>query len=75
MLRNIITILLLMVYSIAHAIPVNIKTMHISRSGSPINLDGILDEPAWQGANKATDFHQKFPADTSGAITRKPFAN
>ncbi|HCI55434.1 MAG TPA: DUF5916 domain-containing protein [Bacteroidales bacterium] len=29
-----------------------------------IKIDGILDEPAWEEAEKATDFWQYFPSDT-----------
>jgi hypothetical protein len=34
---------------------------------TPINLDGVLDEPVWGEGNWATDFFQFFPSDTSQA--------
>ena len=32
-----------------------------------VTLDGVLDEPAWQTAEVATDFYQYFPTDTARA--------
>ena len=44
--------------------------LHIKKSSEAIKLDGVLDEPFWQNAEKATDFYQNFPYDTSFAQTR-----
>ncbi len=38
---------------------------HIKRADSPIKIDGIVDELAWEKAQLATDFHQVLPMDTS----------
>ncbi|RMD73668.1 MAG: hydrolase, partial [Bacteroidetes bacterium] len=35
--------------------------LHIVRASSPIVVDGLLDEAAWQEAEVATDFWQKWP--------------
>src|SRR3569833_2134111 len=40
---------------------------HIKRAGSPITIDGVLDEPAWQSADSAANFHMVLPMDTSMA--------
>ena len=37
---------------------------HIRRATTPIKLDGLLDEAAWQSAEMATDFRNQFPVDT-----------
>lgn len=39
----------------------------IKKAASPIELDGILDEAAWQSAQTAGNFFQNFPFDTSFA--------
>jgi len=39
--------------------------LHIVRTDQPVRIDGQLDEAAWQAAEKATDFTQYFPFDTS----------
>jgi hypothetical protein len=44
--------------------------LHISRATSPIVLDGVVDEPAWQAAEVATDFWMVLPMDTSRAKVR-----
>lgn len=44
--------------------------LHISRATSPITLDGVVDEPAWQAAEVATDFWMVLPMDTSRARVR-----
>ncbi|WP_420148805.1 DUF5916 domain-containing protein [Spirosoma sp.] len=44
--------------------------LHINRATSPIALDGIVDEPAWQAAEVATDFWMVLPMDTSRARVR-----
>jgi hypothetical protein len=52
------------------AVPVDLKSVTIRESGSLIRIDGILDEEAWLHAEPAADFFQRFPADTSEALTR-----
>jgi hypothetical protein len=44
--------------------------LHIQEASSPIRIDGIIDEPAWQEAEVATDFHMILPMDTSKAMVR-----
>lgn len=40
---------------------------HIKRAGSPITIDGVMDEPAWRNADSAANFHMVLPMDTSMA--------
>ena len=40
----------------------------IKKASSPINIDGVMDEPAWEEADMASRFNQVFPYDTSEAI-------
>ncbi|WP_236652794.1 carbohydrate binding family 9 domain-containing protein [Chitinophaga vietnamensis] len=42
----------------------------IRRAISPIKIDGVMDEAAWQEAAVATDFHMVLPMDTSKARLR-----
>lgn len=44
--------------------------LHIRRATSPVKIDGVMDEPAWQAADVATDFHMILPMDTSYANVR-----
>ena len=44
--------------------------LHISRATSPIVVDGVADEAAWQAAEVATDFWMVLPMDTSRAHVR-----
>jgi hypothetical protein len=44
--------------------------LHISRAQSPIIIDGVIDEPAWQATEVATDFWMVLPMDTSHAKVR-----
>ncbi len=44
--------------------------LNIKKAPSPIIIDGILDEKAWQEAEVATDFHMVSPMDTSHALLR-----
>lgn len=39
----------------------------IQRASASIQLDGVLDEEAWQNAETASDFFQNYPFDTSFA--------
>ena len=54
---------------IAGAIPGDLKSITIRESSSTRQLDGVLDEEAWQHAEPAQDFFQRYPADTSVAVT------
>jgi len=38
---------------------------HIHRLTSPVKIDGIMDEPAWQDAEAAKNFRMVLPMDTS----------
>ena len=40
---------------------------HIHQASSAIHIDGVMDEPAWQESEKATDFFMVTPMDTSRA--------
>jgi len=40
---------------------------HIHRAIGPIHIDGRIDEPAWQQAERAGDFYMVLPMDTSHA--------
>ncbi len=42
--------------------------LHIKKAHSPIKIDGVIDEPDWLKAEKATDFHAVLPIDTGLAI-------
>src|SRR5215469_9858724 len=44
--------------------------LHIHRATSPIHVDGVIDEPAWQQAERAGDFYMVLPMDTSRANVR-----
>jgi len=44
--------------------------LHIHRAISPIKIDGIIDEPSWQVAEKAGNFYMVLPMDTSHANVR-----
>ena len=43
----------------------DLSGLNIQRTNQPILIDGKLDDPAWQRAEKATNFKQYFPFDTS----------
>lgn len=53
----------------AGAVPVDLKSVTIRESNSTIRVDGVLDEEAWLHAEPAQDFFQRYPADTSVAVT------
>lgn len=44
--------------------------LHIKEASSPIQIDGVIDEIAWQEAEVATNFHMITPMDTSMATLR-----
>ncbi len=42
--------------------------LHIKKAHYPIKIDGVIDEPDWLTAEKATDFHAVLPIDTGLAL-------
>ncbi|NDU94598.1 carbohydrate binding family 9 domain-containing protein [Spirosoma terrae] len=44
--------------------------LHISQATSPIVVDGLVEEPAWQAAEVANNFWMVLPMDTSRARVR-----
>lgn len=46
---------------------------NIKKAPAPITLDGILDDEAWQQAEKGGGFWQAFPTDTRAAIDTTQF--
>jgi hypothetical protein len=44
--------------------------INISRTDNAINIDGILDEPVWVNAGKASNFQRVLPTDTGFAIAQ-----
>ncbi|MCX6320991.1 MAG: DUF5916 domain-containing protein, partial [Bacteroidia bacterium] len=44
--------------------------INISETNSTINIDGILDEPVWLSADKASHFQRVLPTDTGFAIAQ-----
>lgn len=45
-------------------------TVEISKTNSPITVDGILNESDWKKAKPAKDFYQNFPSDSSFSETK-----
>ena len=69
-LRNLVITLLCTAFTgIVVAVPVDLKSVTIRESNSTIRVDGVLDEKAWLHAEPAMDFFQRYPADTSVALT------
>ncbi|HEC41277.1 MAG TPA: hydrolase [Bacteroides sp.] len=66
----VLALLVISFHGITSAVPVQLKALQIKQADSQIHLDGVLDEEAWKTADIAADFHQRFPADSSIAITR-----
>src|SRR5690606_15450753 len=44
--------------------------LNIRKASSPITIDGVMEEPAWQEADVASDFYMMLPMDTSKANVR-----
>jgi hypothetical protein len=44
--------------------------INISETSSTINIDGILDEPVWLSADKASHFQRVLPTDTGYAVAQ-----
>ncbi len=41
---------------------------HVKKAHSEINIDGIIEEPDWNEAEKASDFYRVLPIDTGFAV-------
>ena len=61
-LRCIVLLLLLPVVLLGQETP---KSFTVHFTDEILQIDGILDEPAWEMADSAKDFHQFFPSDTT----------
>jgi hypothetical protein len=48
----------------------DVPTLHIKKAVDAISIDGQLNEQSWKLADKAGNFWQSFPYDTSHALTR-----
>ena len=44
--------------------------LHIKKTASPVHVDGIMQEAAWEQAEAATNFFMVLPMDTSAARVR-----
>jgi Domain of unknown function (DUF5916) len=43
-------------------------TAGIQRTATPMQIDGLLDDPGWQGRTRISRFRQQFPFDSSLAL-------
>lgn len=59
-----------MVFGQARGINRDKYRINISHTDNIINVDGVLDEPVWQTADKADHFHRVLPTDTGFAAAR-----
>ncbi|HYK46979.1 MAG TPA: hydrolase, partial [Parafilimonas sp.] len=67
-MRNTLLIAFLLVYIPLTAQKKNSAyQLHIHRTHSEINIDGAMDDSAWQGAESASNFFMVLPMDTSHA--------
>lgn len=67
MLRS--TVVIFFVIFIAHkAWSQEVPSLFIQKAKSPIEIDGVLDEPDWLASDSAFDFFQQFPFDSSKAV-------
>jgi hypothetical protein len=57
---------LVFIFSLASALG-QLPGLHIKKAASPINIDGVMNEAAWQEAEVADHFKQVFPFDSSYA--------
>jgi hypothetical protein len=46
------------------------QELHIKKANCSVKIDAILDEQCWQNAQRAKDFEQVFPFDSSKAQTK-----
>ncbi|MCE5345803.1 MAG: carbohydrate binding family 9 domain-containing protein [Bacteroidales bacterium] len=71
---SLFTIILLCSNTILYSQPKGINRekyqIKISETNSTINIDGILDEPAWQTADRANNFQRVIPTDTGFAVAQ-----
>lgn len=44
--------------------------LHIRKATSPVKIDGVVNEPAWDSADAASNFYMILPMDTSYAKVR-----
>lgn len=44
--------------------------IHISKTTESVNIDGIMNEPAWETAEKADHFQRVLPTDTGFAVAQ-----
>jgi hypothetical protein len=51
--------------SALHATLVEPRVVNISRSTSPITVDGLLDEAVWESVERTTNFWQRYPYDSA----------
>lgn len=66
-------VFLLIVFSVSRSYAQKVNSgyqLHIHKATSPIHIDGVIDEQAWQEAEVATDFYMVLPMDTSYADVR-----
>ncbi|HLZ16923.1 MAG TPA: hypothetical protein VKQ08_07775, partial [Cyclobacteriaceae bacterium] len=55
---------------ISHFALSQLRGLQIKKAAGKIVLDGVMDEPDWQGADVAGHFKQMFPFDSSYAIAQ-----
>ena len=67
-LHSLLLIFLLAHAGITHAADRNNYT--IRKATERIRIDGSLDEPSWKNGADASEFRQKFPFDTSAAVSK-----
>lgn len=71
-MRN--TLLLFCFYLLSYSLIAQKKNesyqLHIRKAASVIDIDGSMDDPAWEEADMATDFYMVLPMDTSHAQVR-----
>lgn len=67
MLRKLIVIPLLLLYTIAFP---QQRSLEAKKAGQPPKIDGELDDPVWKDAPVATDFIQNFPNYGSPSLAK-----
>lgn len=63
-------LLFLLLFSIHSVCGQESKTIKIARTSTPVQIDGIPSEDAWNTADVATDFQQYIPVDSVKSIVR-----
>ena len=74
-MKHLITIAFLISFSLLSAQPAvedfkKVFRLEISETATPVVIDGVLDDDAWQNANIGSDFWQKVPFFAEGADPR-----